>query len=296
MASDTAAWRLTPPLAHPCKIPWSVTILASFSWDNCPAQTKFQVNSLVQEFLRQLTGNLIGVYLHGSLATGCFNPTRSDIDLLVVTRHQLAREVKKSLIETLLRISNSPHPLEISFLRLGDMRPWQYPTPFDLHYSEGWREKYARDLASDHWRYWPTEEQTDNDLAAHVTMTKARGICLWGEPVGQVFPDVPRKDFAASIASDLAWALEGLDKFPVYGVLNACRIYAYFKDGYVYSKAEGAVWALEKMPVEFHPIITVALEAYRSSTREVALPDEQEARQLLGCVSTAIKTMGRLGI
>ena len=29
--------------------------------------------------------DLTGVYLHGSLAMGCFNPQKSDIDLMVVT-------------------------------------------------------------------------------------------------------------------------------------------------------------------------------------------------------------------
>ena len=28
-------------------------------------------------------GNLLGVYLHGSLAMGCFNPKKSDLDLLL---------------------------------------------------------------------------------------------------------------------------------------------------------------------------------------------------------------------
>jgi predicted nucleotidyltransferase len=33
--------------------------------------------------------NLIGVYLHSSIAMGCFNPSRSDIDLLVVVKNKL---------------------------------------------------------------------------------------------------------------------------------------------------------------------------------------------------------------
>ncbi len=250
-----------------------------------------QVSQLVKEFQNQLE-NLIGIYLHGSLATGCFNPAKSDIDLLVITHHRLSAEAKKLLIETLLRISNSPHPLETSFLCFDDLRPWQYPTPFDLHYSEDWREKYESDLGPGEWQNWPIEEQRDSDLAAHITMTKARGICLLGEPVGQVFPDVPGEDFAASIASDLEWALKRLDKYPVYSVLNACRVHAYFKDGRVLSKTEGAEWALENMLAQFHPIITTALEAYRSSKLEVVLPDEKIAHQLFGHVSAAIEKAG----
>jgi len=202
-------------------------------WSNCPKQTQSQVNQLSIELWRQLAVTLVGIYLHGSLATGCFNPVRSDIDLLVITRQRLLVEAKKQLIETLLRVSRSPHPIEISFLCFDDLHPWRYPTPFDLHYSEDWREQYTRDLVSDRWHHW-SRDATDNDLAAHITMTKMRGVCLWGRPIDSVFPDVPREDFADSIASDLKWALERLDKDPVYGVLNACRIYAYFKDTLAY--------------------------------------------------------------
>ena len=33
-----------------------------------------------------LSANLTGIYLHGSLALGCFNWDKSDIDFIVVTR------------------------------------------------------------------------------------------------------------------------------------------------------------------------------------------------------------------
>jgi len=242
----------------------------------------------VRELQGLLTGNLIGIYLHGSLAAGCFNPRLSDIDLLAVTRRHLASETQRSLIEVLLRTSRAPHPLEISFLCQADMVPWQYPTPFDLHYSEDWRDKYTQELATGAWRQWAEEQHTDEDLAVHITVTRAWGICLWGEPIVRVFPEVPARDFAASITADLQWALERLETSPVYGVLNACRIYAYFKEGHIYSKAEGAAWALLAMPAEFQPVIEAALGAYRSPAPDAVLPDVAQARRLLHYVADAI--------
>ena len=121
-------------------------VLKCFRWGDCSQPTQVQVTQLLAEFRYQLGGRLIGVYLHGSLATGCFNFARSDIDLLTITRHRLSGEAKKQLIETLLRISKSPHPVEISFLCFDDLHPWRYPPPFDLHYSEDWREQFALDL------------------------------------------------------------------------------------------------------------------------------------------------------
>ena len=42
------------------------------------------LKALVEAAKGAFGANLTGVYLHGSLAMGCFNPKKSDIDLLVV--------------------------------------------------------------------------------------------------------------------------------------------------------------------------------------------------------------------
>ena len=33
--------------------------------------------------------DLTGIYLHGSLAMGCFNPNKSDIDLIIVIKNNI---------------------------------------------------------------------------------------------------------------------------------------------------------------------------------------------------------------
>ena len=33
--------------------------------------------------------DLTGIYLHGSLAMGCFNPNKSDIDLIIVIKNNM---------------------------------------------------------------------------------------------------------------------------------------------------------------------------------------------------------------
>jgi len=234
---------------------------------------------------------LIGVYLHGSLAMGCFNPERSDIDLLVIIQHRLTLEQKKTLVESLLRISGAPHPIEISFLRISDINPWRYPTPYNLHYSEDWRMKYERVFGDGEWGQLSKEPQTDRDLAAHIAVTRQRGFCLWGEPIQLIFPEVPEEHFIDSITSDLNWSLDKLDEIPVYAVLNACRILAYLQRKVLFSKREGALWALEDGPVEFRPMINTALEAYRSSTEKHPLLDLETAHDFLVKVSDKISAM-----
>jgi hypothetical protein len=58
--------------------------------------------------------------------------------------------------------------------------------------------------------------------------------------------------------SHLAWARDRAVELPVYGILNHCRVY-----GHIYSTREGAHWALERLPAEFHTLISCALDAYQ---------------------------------
>ncbi|WP_052343913.1 hypothetical protein [Kallotenue papyrolyticum] len=106
-----------------------------YGWNDCPLAIKRQVQALADELVDLLASNLIGVYVHGSLAMGCFNPrrSRSDLDLLVISRARLGLDAKRALAELLLRRSRAPRPIEMSVLAPGDFIPWQYPTPFDFH-------------------------------------------------------------------------------------------------------------------------------------------------------------------
>jgi hypothetical protein len=131
--------------------------------------------------------------------------------------------------------------MEVSFLSQDQIAPWRYPTPYDFHYSEEWRGCFREALQAGTWSQWNDEEHVDRDLAVHFTMTSQRGLCLYGQPIGEVFPVVPPEDFRASIVADLCWARERVGQLPVYGILNCCRVWAYWCEGRVYSKDEGAI-------------------------------------------------------
>ncbi|HEY8563185.1 MAG TPA: aminoglycoside adenylyltransferase domain-containing protein [Pyrinomonadaceae bacterium] len=247
--------------------------MSQFGWKDCPPEVRVQTARLIEDFRRVLDGGLLGVYLHGSLAMGCFNPLRSDIDLLVVTREKMALAAKRGLARSLLDISRQPAPLEISFLAADNLRPWRFPTPYDFHFSEDWREKLERELAGGEWRNWNDRESFDADLAAHITVLNQRGLCLDGLPVNQVFPQVPERDFVASILADVLSEEFGLDgdavaRFPVYVVLNACRTLAFLRTKRVLSKAEGGIWALENLPARHRRTIADALAEYRDGQND----------------------------
>jgi predicted nucleotidyltransferase len=242
-----------------------------YSWHNCPAPVRAQVERFVHATRALLADQLVGVYLHGSLAMGCFNPSRSDLDLLVVTHAGMPAQTKRDLAGLLLEVSGAPAPIEISFLRRADLHPWQHPTPFDMHYSEAWRGRYERDLASGAWQFWDSSQQRDPDLAGHVMVTLRRGIRLFGAPSADIFSEVPSQDYVESIRSDVEEALGQIVQNPVYAVLNTCRTYAYLREGHVFSKDEGGVWALRALPSQRQGVVAAALALYRDDRDEGGL-------------------------
>lgn len=252
--------------------------MRQFGWDTCPAAVRAQVGSVVSAMQTILGDTLVGIYLHGSLAFGCFNPSRSDIDLLVVTTANMPLSTKQMLVALFLARSGQPSPIEISCFRQDDLRPWRYPPPFDLHYSEDWRSRYARDLAAGTWVHWNDAPQVDPDLGAHVAVTLARGICLTGAPIPAVFPREAIHDYRAAILHDFADWPTYIALNPVYYILNACRIAAYLADGAIRSKAEGGAWALSHLPQEWHSLIAAALAAYQGDGEDGGCDSATEQR------------------
>lgn len=72
----------------------------NYSWESCPQEIRVFVSNLLTKIHAIIDDQLIGCYLHGSLAVGGVNPDTSDIDLVIVTEKPLT-------IETMRRFSCS---------------------------------------------------------------------------------------------------------------------------------------------------------------------------------------------
>ena len=107
---------------------------------------------------------------------------------------------------------------------------------------------------------------TDADLAAHFTIIKKRGKCLYGTPIDEVFGTVPKADYIDSIWNDIAEAEDEIADNPMYLILNLARVLAYLQDSLVLSKKEGGEWALRSIPGMYHDLIKTALSEYAGAT------------------------------
>lgn len=262
---------------------------------NAPDNVKAFLDHCVHMVQEHLTDRLTGIYLHGSLAMGCFNPTSSDIDVLVVVNHPLTTVEREALAQRLLGlIADAPRPVELSVITRDSLQHFRHPSPYELHISEGNRADYLNgtmDLARD---------VADPDLAAHFVITKARGICLYGAAISEVFPEVPESAYLESIVGDFDWSytpvMQGPDSgeccVPKYAVLNACRILAFMRERRVTSKREGGEWGLLHLPTAHVPLVRAALDEYLG-TVECCLVDAQQLKDFARQCHTMIHDAGK---
>ncbi|MCR4789118.1 MAG: DUF4111 domain-containing protein [Lachnospiraceae bacterium] len=218
------------------------------------------INSFVEKSKEILRDDLVGIYLHGSAVMGCFNPAKSDIDLLVVVKDSLSDAVKRAYMDMVVEL-NSEGPvkgIEMSVVKKDVCRPFVYPTPFELHFSVAHLDWYIKDPGD----YISKMKGEDKDLAAHLTVINHRGECLCGAPIKEIFEDVPVQDYIDSVWNDVAEAEEEITDDPMYLILNLTRVLAYLKDGLVLSKKEGGEWALNNTPEMYHSLIKAALTEY----------------------------------
>ena len=224
-------------------------------------------DSLIENFVERskeiLRDNLVGVYLHGSSVMGCFNPQKSDIDLIVVIDRPISDPVKREYMDMVVGV-NACGPakgIEMSIVLRRVCKPFVYPTPFELHFSAGHLDRYREDPDD----YIREMNGTDKDLAAHFTIIGKRGKCLYGAPIKEVFAEVPKDDYMDSIWYDVENAAEEITAYPMYLTLNLARVLAYKEKGLVLSKKEGGEWAIDNLPAEYRRLIRDALREYSES-------------------------------
>ncbi len=203
----------------------------------------------------------IGLYIHGSLAYGDFDPQTSDIDFLVVTRTEVSEAAFLRLKEMHRRLFSSglswSQKLEGAYLPRTHLRrhePAQPPIPWlgvDGHFA---RETLGRDWIIQRW------------------ILREKGIAVEGPQIKGMIDPVSPADLKGAVLGSLQewWSppfpsperfLEA--SYRAYAVLTMCRSLYVVEHGRIASKPEAARWALTAFP-EWKPLILEALEGQRS--------------------------------
>ena len=196
----------------------------------------------------------VGVYLHGSLAVGGWNPLHSDVDFAALQRRPLGDAELRALAEMHERLVRA-HPAAV---RLdGRYVPLERAGSYRRGLVPSCREG----------RVVPGRPGDVNAVMWHTLRT--RGIALFGPQAADLVPPVTRDDLMENMRFNLEFLsrrmpvyLLGGTESTVFGVLSLCRVLHTLCTSEIVSKEEAAEWALGEIDDRWHPLVRCATRRY----------------------------------
>jgi predicted nucleotidyltransferase len=230
--------------------------------------------------------DLAGVYVHGSLATGAFNPRTSDIDVVVATRAPTDAAANQRLRELQLVLLGSggerwPERLDAVFLPVKALSIRDVPdvAVLELHPDEGF-----------------SVERLGPEFVIQKHLLRTYGITLFGRDVRKIVRPVTTGELReaqtgilrATWLPQLEFPGRLLDRgYQAYAVLSMCRALCLLTIGKVVTKPDAASWALHGP----------YLEPWRSLIRSaLAYPGGRQADQRQATVDFIEFTLDEAGI
>lgn len=210
-----------------------------------------------------LGDHFFGLYLHGSLATGDFNPDTSDIDFIVTTTDEI-RGAKFTALEAMhaqVAASDSKwaKELEGSYIPLHALR--RHDPAHAIH---------PRIERGGHLRL----EQHNSDWVIQRYILREHGVAVVGPDLEPLIDPIRPADLQRAVLDILWWWKNQLEDTSLvqqsghqaYAILSMNRVLYTLQFGQIVSKPEAARWALEILDERWVRLIIHAL-AWR--------PDEQ---------------------
>jgi len=218
------------------------------------------VNLVLQTLLdnvRAVLGNyFIGMYLYGSLASGDFDPGRSDIDFLVVTSEELPENLISDLKTMHTRIYESGQEwatkMSGAYIPIDAMRKYS-PTGTACPLTNKDEFLVAR---------------PDIDWVIHRHILYTSGVVITGPPLQSIIDPVRPEQLQEAVLTLLRnnWAslLHNTDIFLGAGhqpfvVLTMCRALYTLEHGTVASKQHSAEWVIAKSDRKWTKLINQAM-------------------------------------
>jgi streptomycin 3"-adenylyltransferase len=253
------------------------------------ADVEQYLDRVVATLRGRLGPDLVGVYLHGSLAMDAFTPGRSDIDVLAVCEAPLSAEQRESVGAALAAIPNpASGGLECSLITRTAARMASSAPPFEVHLSH--EEPFVTDGHG---------HPGDEDLLLHFAVLRARGVSLFGPDPRETFAEPDRALLLRSMLSDIEtsraegvawWEDHDLPESAslAYQALNGARCLRYLETGEFGSKTEGGEWLLAQDPDPgVRALIDAALIYQRGGAPE--LPDQRILEAFMDRVEASLR-------
>jgi predicted nucleotidyltransferase len=195
------------------------------------------LSSWLSDAQQVLNAELLGMYLYGSLVAGDFVEDVSDIDLLVVTQHDVGSEGYAAL-QTLHASFSTRYPaflrrIDITYMSQGALSNMKSGPSPALTMSDG--GSLEQTTSAQHWLIDWYKVQEDS-------------VTLYGPPPSEVIPHINSAEMKEYARQFMATKLPAENHSPAYAVLTACRGLFTLRRGELASKSAGAKWAAETYP------------------------------------------------
>ena len=229
-----------------------------------PSEVRAILKDLVAHLPILLDGNLVGIYLYGSLTQRAFDPAQSDIDCIVVTRKRLSDaqvQQVRSWLSHAIRSNPWRARLQISFLIKDAVLTNNSPACL---YQFGKLKRI----------------KSDGNPIIWVNVLKT-GKTLYG-PTPELFvPPIRREILLRALVREIGYLREelidkpnsewrGVQFYRRYAALTVCRILYTAKKGAVVSKPQAAKWATEQLPECWRGLIRQAQQTGEKSSVPLA--------------------------
>lgn len=198
-----------------------------------------------------LRGNLVGIYLWGSLSYNAFDETCSDVDCIGVTRRDLDdREFSK---------------LDEWFKNKKRANQWVDRIDMRFVINREFLDRNSRCCGFYHYAGRLIRHGSDGNPIIWMNIAQS-GITLWGRDAKLIAPRVSAQCLNEALLLELNYLREDLtshvgnrsDKAFIhnaYAVLTACRVLYSAYHGALASKGEAYKWAMETVPPIWRAVI-----------------------------------------
>ena len=252
---------------------------------NTPADLSELLQMMATDFPVILSGNLVGLYLWGSLTYEAFDETCSDVDCIGVTRRDLNDREFSELGEW--------------FKKNGDNNRWVRRIDMRFVIDHEFLNKSSRCCGFYHYTGELVRHGSDGNPIIWMNIGQS-GITLWGQDASMIAPQVPHHCLVEALQLELNYLKEDLtanagdrsDKAFVhnaYAVLTACRILYSASKKALASKNQAYGWAMEIVPPMWRPVIRDAKVNRLKNRGSTTVQLEQDAMQFVAFVTDEVQ-------
>lgn len=209
----------------------------------CSESLEHQINTYAAGLAQILADNLLGFYIYGSLARGCYHPTTSDIDIMAVTREFCQDSDISAVLALHRRIDIA---IDAVFVTSSQVCANVFPTPVQFLVKPVDGHKFVH--LPDGSRDFQLQRQDVNGA----------GIVMSGSPPDQC---VPPADWVL-IEQSLDFLFPHILPNFKNPALMLCRIAYAWQHRSLCSKKQAGEWALQAFDKHWHGLLNTALIEY----------------------------------